>query len=374
MSELANKALTWSRNHVTNQAMDKTSDTTSLRELLRSAAKLGLLGIQVPSEYGGLGLPFSEKISVANAIARVDFGTAMAILNTHNVAEQLVRLNRSEIAARVVRSIISGDLVACTALTEPNAGSDFSAIQTRAIKTGNGWQLDGEKTWIINAQHADVVVVYAQTQTSAGSDGIGAFLVEANRPGFLRDTNTSLGPIATMGVGGFSLKGYQCRSEEVVSQPGSAFKDILRAINGARTYVAAMCVGMVEESLKIAMDYGHQRHTFGKSLVAHQGWRWVLADASVDLEASRHLVAHATSLIEANKDAQLAAARAKVFSTRMAQRQIAALMHAMGAEGLHEKHPFLRHLQAAQAASLTDGSTEMLLERIAREVSAPSLA
>ena len=130
MSELANKALTWSRNHVANQATDKTSDTTSLRELLRSAAKLGLLGIQVPPEYGGLGLPFTEKVSVANAIARVDFGTAMAILNTHNVAEQLVRLNRSEIATRVVRSIISGDLVACTALTEPNAGSDFSAIQT----------------------------------------------------------------------------------------------------------------------------------------------------------------------------------------------------------------------------------------------------
>ena len=367
MSDLAEKTLAWSRAHVAKVAMQHDTDTLTLRGLLKSAAEMDLLGLQVPRDHGGLGLPFSSKAAVAQALARVDFGTAMAILNTHNVAEQLVRLKRHEIATRYVHPILTGDLVACTALTEPDAGSDFSAIQTRATPTADGWQLDGEKTWIINARHADVVVVYAQTQPQGGASGIGAFLVSANRPGFARDAHTSLGPLPTMGVGSFKLNGYRCTPEEVVSPPGEAFRDILRAINGARTYVAAMCVGMVEACLHIAAEYGHQRQTFGQSLASHQGWRWTLANAAVELQAARHLVEHASACIDANQDAQLPAAHAKVFATRMTQQHIAALMHAMGAEGLDERHPFVRHLQAAQAATLTDGSTEMLLERIARE-------
>jgi alkylation response protein AidB-like acyl-CoA dehydrogenase len=367
LSELIEKALAWSRSAVATVATLNSADTLTLRGLLKSAAGLGLLGLQIPRDQGGLGLPFSTKVAVAQALARVDFGTAMAVLNTHNVAEQLIRLKRNEVATRYVLPIISGDLVACTALTEPSAGSDFSAIQTRATRTDGGWQLDGEKTWIINARHADLVVVYAQTQPQGGASGIGAFLVTSNRPGFLRDEHAPLGPLSTIGTGSFKLEGYRCALEEVVSPPGEAFKDILHAINGARTYVAAMCIGMVEECLQIVAEFGNRRQTFGRSLASHQGWRWTLAHASVELQAARHLVAHASACIDANEDAQLPAAHAKVFATRMAQQQIAALMHAMGAEGLDEKYPFVRHLKAAQAATLTDGSTEMLLERIARD-------
>ncbi len=110
------------------------------------------------------------------------------------------------------------------------------------------------------------------------------------------------------------------------------------------------------------------RHTFGKPLHEHQGWRWSLADAAIDLAAARLLVDAAAACIDGGSEAQTAAAQAKVFATRMAARHIAALMHAMGAEGLREHHPFLRHLAAAQVAALTDGSTEMLLERMAKDL------
>ena len=113
------------------------------------------------------------------------------------------------------------------------------------------------------------------------------------------------------------------------------------------------------------------RHSFGKPLHEHQGWRWSLADAAIELEAARLLVDAAASRIDSGSDAQAAAARAKVFATRMAGRHVAALMHAMGAEGLREHHPFLRHLAAAQVATLVDGSTEMLLERVARGLRRP---
>jgi alkylation response protein AidB-like acyl-CoA dehydrogenase len=271
----------------------------------------------------------------------------------------------------LIGSILSGDLIACTALTEPGAGSDFSGIQTRAVPIRHAWQLDGAKSWIINANHADVVVVYAQTQADAGGSGIAAFLVHASQTGFSRTRDSNLSALCTMGVGGFELKAYRCTPEEIVSPAGEAFKDIMRSINGARTYVAAMCVGMLEECLHIVAAHGRSRHAFGQTLASHQGWRWALAQASVDLQAARHLVSHATACMDAQGDAQGPAAHAKVFATRMAQQHIAALMHAMGAEGLHDRHPFVRHLKAAQAATLTDGPTEMLLERIARETIGP---
>lgn len=340
-------------------------------ELLAQAAEVGLLGLQVPVAHGGRGLSFSCKAQAAEILAAADFGVAMALINTHNVAEQLARLASPGLAQRLIPGLVAGRHSACTALTEPGAGSDFSAIQTQAVAVPGGWQLDGVKSWITNAVHAEVIVVYAQTQAGAGAAGIAAFVVEAKKPGFQRLPAADMGPISTIGTGGFRLAGYHCTEEEMLSPPGEAFKDILGAINGARTYVAAMCCGMVGQALRVASAFGNQRQAFGKSLLGHQGWRWQLADAAIDLEAARLMVSQAGAMIDAGQQAQSAAAKAKVFATRMAQKHIAALMHAMGAQGLGESHPFVRHLAAAHIAALVDGSTEMLLERIAKDFKVP---
>ena len=145
--------------------------------------------------------------------------------------------------------------------------------------------------------------------------------------------------------------------------PGHAFKAILHEINGARIYVAAMCCGMVTAALEIASDYGRQRQTFGKRLVQHQGWRWTLGEAEVDLAAARLMVEDASRLMEEG-DPQFAAARTKIFATKMAERHLPALAQLMGAEGLRDDHPFSRHIIGARVASFVDGSTEMLLERL----------
>lgn len=340
-------------------------------ELLALAAEVGLLGLQVPVAHGGRGLSFSCKAQAAEILAAADFGVAMALINTHNVAEQLARLASPGLAQRLIPALVSGRHSACTALTEPGAGSDFSAIQTQAVAVPGGWQLDGVKSWITNAVHAEVIVVYAQTRVGAGAAGIAAFVVEAQRPGFQRLPADDALPVSTIGAGGFRLQAYHCTEEEMLSPPGEAFKDILCAINGARTYVAAMCCGMVGQALRVASDFGNQRQAFGKSLLGHQGWRWPLADAAIDLEAARLMVSQACNMIDAGRQAQSSAAKAKVFATRMAQKHIAALMHAMGAQGLGENYPFVRHLAASQIAALVDGSTEMLLERIAKDFKVP---
>jgi alkylation response protein AidB-like acyl-CoA dehydrogenase len=331
---------------------------------LKAAVDIGLTRLQVPSAWGGLDMSFSCKAQMADVLAAGDFGFTMSLLNTQNVAAKLARDASPEIAARYVPDLIAAKRLGCTALTEPGAGSDFAAITTFATPVEGGWKIDGAKAWITNAGEADVIVLYAQTERGSGGRGIAGFLVDGRREGFAREPAFALGGQHTIGTGGFKLNGYIARDDEMLHPPGQAFKAALGSINGARTYIAAMCCGMVGEALKVVTEFGESRSSFGKSLADHQGWRWRLAEASSELAASRMMVAHAASLIDAKQDAQLAAAQAKLLATRMADRQLPILAQAMGAEGLREHYPFARHLMGARVAGFVDGSTEMLLERI----------
>ena len=334
------------------------------REAIAAAAAIGLTRIEVAHEHGGLGLPFSSKARAADVLGAADFAFTMSLINTQNIAGKLLREASPEVASRYVPGLLRGHLIGCTALSEPGAGSDFASISTLATRTDNGWRIDGEKAWITNASDADVAIVYAQTEPGSGGRGIAGFLVDASRPGFVREPAFALCGQHAIGTGGFRLEAYEAADDEMLQPPGRAFKAALASINGARTYIAAMCCGMVGEALAVALEYGERRRTFGVALADHQGWRWRLAEAASELAACRLMVARAASLIDTGADAQLDAAQAKWLSTRMAQQQIPALAQAMGAEGLREHLPFGRHLIGARVAAFVDGSSEMLLERI----------
>ena len=349
---LAPRAVAWDRSNAFDQ------------DTLRDAANIGLTGIQVPVEMGGLGLPFSCKARVAEILAAADFGFAMSVINTQNVAQKLARDASADLAKRYIPELLSADRLGSTALTEPHAGSDFAAISTTAVRDGNDWLLNGSKAWIINTAASDVLVVYAQTEPGSGGAGIAAFLVDGERDGFVRSAPFALTAQHSIGAGGFELANYRASDSEMLQLPGKAFKAALAGINEARTYVAAMCCGMVESAKQIAADYGHRRATFGRRLGEHQGWRWTLGEVDVDLAAAQQLVAGAVDLIDDGADSQFAAAKAKIFATRMAERHLPALAQLMGAEGLREQYPFGRHMVGAKMAGFVDGSTEMLLERL----------
>ena len=338
---------------------------------LRKAASFGWLGLQVPEAHGGLGLPFSVKSRLTEVLAGADFGFALSLVNTMNIGHKLVR-DAPHLADRYLPDLLSGARLASTALTEPWAGTDFAAIRTTATRGVSGWRLDGQKAWIINAAASDLILTYAQTDPGSRGAGIAAFLVDGQRAGFTRAERFALTGQHSIGAGGFTLDGYVAAEDEMVQAPGQAFKFALGDINGARTYVAAMCCGMVDACLRIAGAYGRRRQTFGQRLVDHQGWRWALADADIDLAAARGLVRQAEALVDAGADARSAAARAKVFATRMAERHIPALGQAMGAEGLREDHPFGRHALGARISGLVDGSSEILLDGLSlRHAKAP---
>ena len=344
-------------------------------EALAAAVALGLTRLQVPLAAGGLDFSFACKAQLAEVLAGGDFGFTMSLINTHNVAAKLARDAAPAVAARYLPDLVAGRRLGCTALTEPGAGSDFAAITTLATRCEGGWRISGAKAWITNAAEADVVVLFAQTEPGSGGRGIAGFLVDGRRAGFVREPGYALGGQHTIGTGGFRLDNYLASDDELLHPPGQAFKAALSSINGARTYIAAMCNGMVADALQVAWAYGQQRTSFGQRLTEHQGWRWRLAEAASELAACRLMVSQAAALIDAGQatgaPAQLAAAQAKLLACRMADRQLPALAQAMGAEGLREQHPFARHLLGARVAGLVDGSTEMLLERIGAVMDKP---
>jgi alkylation response protein AidB-like acyl-CoA dehydrogenase len=164
------------------------------------------------------------------------------------------------------------------------------------------------------------------------------------------------------------MENYFAPDDAVLQLPGEAFKMALSGINGARAYVAAMCCGMLDAAVEVATAYTNQRRTFGRNVIEHQGLRWKLVDALTDLEAARLLTYRAARLIDQRGDAVLPAAHAKKFATEMALKRIADCIQAMGANGLRAEYPLSRHLACAKIACYTDGSIEMMNERIGQSL------
>jgi alkylation response protein AidB-like acyl-CoA dehydrogenase len=364
-SRLLQAARDFSRREVAPNAARWERERAYPREAIRAAAALGLTRIQIPAALGGLDLRYRAKLRIVEEIARDDFAFAFALVNTHNAASRLARDGTDGQRARYLEGLLHGELIGAVALTEPSAGSDFGAIRTRAERVAGGWLLNGEKAWLTNGAAVDVVVVYAQTDPAAGSKGIAAFVVDAKRKGFERGAAYAMSGAHAIGAAGFRLVDYFAADDDLFYGPGAAFKTALASITGARIYVAAMCCGMVEEALSLALERAQERRTFGEPLIKRQGLRWMLADVATDFEAARLLTYRATRLFEAGADAVLAAAHAKKFAARMAERRLPQCMQVFGAEGLIEAHPFGRHLAAARVAHYADGTTEIQNERIA---------
>lgn len=356
----------FARDTVAPQAAEWSKESCPAPTVFTAAAAAGLMRVDVPAAFGGLGLGFRAKVEACAIVAAADFGLAMALVNTHNVAKRIALSAQPELGHTLMPDLLAGRASACTALTEPGAGSDAAAMLCMAEKCAGGWLLNGEKVWIVNARRARHAIVYAQTGQPGQGGGIAAFLVDLTNPGcttFAIDSGISQ---ASIGTGGFRLNRCFVSDERLLLPAGTAFKAILEEINGARIYVAAMCCAMVSSALRIAHAYGETRQTFGKPLSQHANWREKLAGCATSLAAGWSLVDAAIAATERADDVRHLAAAAKVNAVALAQRELPILLHAMGAEGLRETYPFTRHIGAAQLAALTDGSTAMLLDRLGR--------
>ncbi len=357
---------------ITPHVLEWERNRTFPAENIAAAHQLGLLGMEIEPEMGGLGVSFGQKLQILDLLSEVSMPFAFSLVNSHNVAARLARHGTEEQRSRFLPDLLSGKKLGSTALTEPAAGSDFSSITTEATSDGNGWRLNGEKAWITNAAASSVIVAYVQTSPGSRARGIASFLIDGTNQGFERVAPYDLIGSHAIGTAGFRLNNYLAQESDLLAPAGEGFSAALSTINEARTYVASMCCSMIEASLRLSVGYATERESFGKPIIEHQGLSWQLARVANQVEAARALTNKAVAAIEHgdSESAILPAAHAKKFATEVVEPALSACAQAMGANGLREEHLTGHRLTAGRIANYVDGSTEIMTDRIAKSLPA----
>ncbi|MCP5027632.1 MAG: acyl-CoA dehydrogenase [Actinomycetia bacterium] len=339
-------------------------------EAFEAAGAAALTGVLAPRELGGEEIGPVAFARMFEEIASADLAVAFILVVHNNLVGNVFRNGTEAMKAEVLPDLIAGRRLGAFLLTEPGFGSDAASIECQATRDGDTWVLDGEKAWVTNASAADVLSVYAQTDPALGHRGIIAFLVDADAPGVGREEPYELLGAHAMGTGGFRFEGVRLTDDDVLVPQGSAFRAAMEGIDLARVIVGAMCCGMLQKGLDVALERTTQRHLFGSSVADKQGIQWMLADVATDLEASRLLTYRAARLLTDGADATLAAAHAKKFAARAAQDRLADCMQTLGAAGYRRDpgNPLPRHLASARLSHYIDGTTEIQNVVIARRL------
>jgi acyl-CoA dehydrogenase len=297
---------------------DDDIDPETMQSLRMRAHDLGFYGFNLPKEIGGGGIGPLGEVVVGMEMGR----TSMPLAETIGRLPQALVHCDGEQTSWLLTPTVAATKTVCSALTEPNAGSDLGSIETAAVRDGGGWRLTGSKQFISNAETSDYILVLAVTEPKAPlRKRFTMFVVDRDDPQlhFLRR-------FRKMGWHGYHISAFaldQCRLSEgrVLGPVGAGFDIIMESVNSTRLYIAAKCVGAAQMLLKLACDYARSRRTFGMVLGDHQAIQFKIADMDVELEAARLLVLAAAASAEADMpEARIAAARAKLYATEMAGR------------------------------------------------------
>lgn len=341
--------------------MDGTFPWENIREL----AGLGVLGMTVPEEYGGMGLPVFETALVLEEIAKVCYPTAMAVLGEAGVQTRVIAAYAPEsIRSRILPAVCTGDCILSICMTEPHAGTDVAAYRTNTRITGDRLVVNGTKTLISRAEEAGMFVVFTRIDGRPGREGIGCVLIERGTPG-LEVTGT----YHTMG--GENLHEVQFNEVElplenlVIREDG--FRKLLTAFNTQRCLNPAISLGLAEGAFDETVKYVRDRTIFGKPIGDFQGARWKLADMYKDIEAARGLLYRACATANPFPDPFMAAT-AKVFCNEMAIRVTNEAVQLHGGFGFTDEYPVSRLYRGARYGSLGGGASETLRDLIGKRI------
>ena len=334
-------------------------------ENMRQLAAIGVLGMSVPEEYGGLGLSILDTVLVLEEIAKCCYVTAMAVLGEAGVQTRVIaQYAPAAIKQRILPKVASGECILAICMTEPHAGTDVAAYRTNARILDDRVILKGTKTLISRAPEAGMFVVFTRIDGRPGREGIGCALVEAGTSG-LEVTGT----FHTMG--GENLHEIQFNDCElplenlVIREDG--FRKLLTAFNTQRCLNPAISLGLAEGAFDEAVDYVRNRTVFGKPIADHQGIRWKLADMFKDIEAGRGLLYRAAATANPFPDPFMAAT-AKVFNNEMSIRVTGEAVQLHGGFGFTDEYPVSRLYRAARYGSIGGGTSETLRDLIGRKL------
>jgi butyryl-CoA dehydrogenase len=337
------------------------------REILREMGELGLLGMTIPEEWGGAGLDYLSYAIALEEIAAGD-GAISTLMSGHNSVGCMPILEYGTDAQKHERlkPLARGEKVCAFCLTEPQGGSDASAITTRAERTNDGYVLNGVKQFITSGRTAEMALVFAVTDPSAGKKGISAFIVDTAEPGYMvTRIEKKMGQNAS-DTCEVVLDNLKVPASALLGEEGQGYRIALANLEGGRIGIAAQAIGMARAALEIAVDYARQRLSFGKPIIEHQLVGARLARMATSLEAARLLVMHAAELKSAGRPCLKEASMAKLFATETGEQVCSDAIQTLGGNGYIEGFEVERIFRAVRGAKIYEGTNDIQQLVIAR--------
>ncbi|MCD0481371.1 acyl-CoA dehydrogenase family protein [Streptacidiphilus sp. ASG 303] len=329
------------------------------RSIVGRLGELGFLGMTIPEEYGGSGGDHLAYCLATEELGRGDSAVrGIVSVSLGLVAKSVAAHGTEEQKREWLPELTSGRALGCFALTEPGTGSDAANLTTRAVRDGGDWLLTGSKMFITNGTWADVALVFARTG-EAGHRGVTAFLVPTGLPGFgRREVHGKLG-LRGQATAELSLDDVRVPDSARLGAEGRGFSVAMSALAKGRMSVAAGCVGIIRACLDAAVRYAGEREQFGRPIASHQLVQELIADVSVDLDASRMLVWRVADLVDRGLPFAVESSTAKLFASEAAVRAANSALQVFGGYGYIDEYPVGKYLRDARVMTLYEGTSQI---------------
>lgn len=338
-------------------------------EAVRGMAKLGLLGMVIPREYGGTG---SDTISYAIAveeISRVDGAMGLTVAAHNSLCTYHIYMSgNEEQRKKYVVPLAKGEKLGAWGLTEPNAGSDAGATQTTAALDGDEWVLNGSKMFITHGGVGEIAVILAMTDRQKGSKGVSAFIVEKGTKGFSPGTKEKKLGLRASDTWELVLDDCRLPKENLLGKLNEGFFDALKILDGGRISIAALALGLAQGAFEASLKYAKEREQFGRPIGKFQAIQWMLADMATEIDAARLLVYRAAYLKDRGKRMTKEAAMAKMFASEVGMRAATNAIQIHGGYGYMKDYPVERFFRDVKLCEIGEGTSEIQRLVIARQL------
>lgn len=338
------------------------------KEAIAEMAELGFLGMLIPEDWGGAGASYLAYSMAMEELAAGDGSVTTVIAVQMLVTNILHQRGSTDQKETWLRPLAEGRKLSAFALTEPHAGSDASNLKTKAVKTDDGWTLNGSKQFITNGSHADVIMVFAVTDPDRGHRGISAFLVPADTPGFeVARLEEKMGQKASDATH-LIFDDVKLPETALVGKVGEGYRYALENLEAGRIGIASQSIGMARAAFEAARDYAKEREAFGKPIAEHQAVAFRLADMATQIEAARQLTWHAASIRDAGRRCIKEAAMAKLFASEMAETVCTESIQTHGGYGYIRDYRVEQIFRDARICRIYEGTSDVQKMLISREI------
>jgi glutaryl-CoA dehydrogenase (non-decarboxylating) len=338
-------------------------------EVIKPMGELGFFGMCIPEAYGGEGLDWTSAVIITEEIARVSSSLRVQVnMQCIGSAYTIYIYGSDALKEKYIRKLVTAEYLGGFAITEPDAGSDVMAIVSNAEDKGDHWLLNGSKTWISNADLADVIIYYAYTDKSKGSKGLSAFVIELKNFNGVKTTRLEKMGSHSSPTGEIFLTNTRVPKENILGNPGDGAKIVFGSLNQTRISAAAGAVGVAQACLEIAVKYSNQRKQFGKIIGEYQMNQDLIAQMATDIEAARLLVYKAAwEKDRGNLNNGLDVAQAKYFAGETAIKCANSAMRILGAYGYSTEYPIARFYRDIPTYVIVEGSANICKSIIAMD-------